>query len=518
MEKVNDTPLFDPRAAQYIIGCVMHQPSIIYNREKYLMSVDDFSQKIYKILYSAVDTMAINGAESISPIELDVYLSSYKTQYDFYKDNSGQELVQLCYEITEDFDSAQFDLFYNRIKKFSILRDLKNAGFSIKEFYNPDFLNQERTEEKFNALTPQEIINKVRNNIQLIENSNVTRQDSTSQYAAKNVRNLVKELQAMPEVGVEIQGIQLNYATRGCRKGKMYLYSAPSGGGKTRTMVGNACSLAFPYIQNGKIYTPLGLKPVLFVATEMQADEIQTLILSWISGVDEEKILLGCCDEAEQRLINVAIDIMEQYEKNFIIEVIPNPSIQGLKSMLTTYILKENIEYIFYDYIFTSVGLTEEFRSINLREDVVLMMLSNTLKEIAATYNVFVMTGTQLNGTWEGKMVRNANMLRGSKAIADKIDVGMIGVRAPQEELDMVRDYCQKNGYAMPNIVIDIYKNRRGKMCDVKIFRRFNYGTCRTEDVCITTQSSYAIYDNIPVFQYDYTTEDIIEYEHKHQS
>ena len=60
----------------------------------------------------------------------------------------------------------------------------------------------------------------------------------------------------------------------------------------TRTMVGAACDLAYPRIENGKVVIRSDLRPVLFIATEMKADEIQTLILAWISGVDEEKILL----------------------------------------------------------------------------------------------------------------------------------------------------------------------------------------------------------------------------------
>ena len=181
----------------------------------------------------------------------------------------------------------------------------------------------------------------------------------------------------------------------------------------TRTMVGNACAIAYPRIENGKIVKRDSLQPVLFIATEMGADEIQTLILSWISGVNEEKILINQMTEDEEKLIAIAANIMDKYEKNFIIESIPNPSIQSLKSMITNYIIHDDVEYIFYDYIFSSIGLIDEFKGINLREDVVLMMLSNTLKEIAATYNVFVMTGTQVNGEYEKKTVRNANMLRG---------------------------------------------------------------------------------------------------------
>lgn len=512
MEKLNQTPLFDKKAAQYVLGCIMHQPDIIYNEDKYILSVDDFADKLYTILFGAIYNLSNNGAKVVTPPNIDLYLSAYPIQYETYTKNDGLTLIQLIYEQTENFDMAQFNLYYERVKKFSTLRELRQKGFDISEFYRTDFLDQDKIEEEFNRLTVSDILNKIRNKIQLVENRNVTKQEATGQYAAKGIRDLMSSLRQNPEVGIPMEGKYVNYATRGCRKGKMYLYSAPSGGGKTRTMVGNACAIAYPRIENGKVVSRAVLEPVLFVATEMQADEIQTLILAWISGVNEEKILLNQLTEDELVLVNAAMNIMEKYEKNFIIEAIPNPSIRTLKSLITNYILHDEIEYIFYDYIFTSVGLMDEFRSVNLREDVVLMMLSNTLKEIAADYNVFVMTGTQLNGTWEGKMVRNANMLRGSKAIADKIDVGMIGVRAPDEELQQVQTYCEEMHLPTPNIVVDVYKNRRGKMCDVKIFRKFDYGTCRVTDI-LTTSTTYKINNDLPELVFEYNTEELSKYE-----
>ncbi len=369
MDKVNQAPLFDPKAAQYVLGCLMHQPSILYDNEKYILTVDDFSNKIYTILFGAVYNLSYTGTELITPPNIDLYLSGYQTQYDLYTQANGNDLAQLIYEMTEDFDMAQFNYYYERIKKFSTLRELKNKGFSINEFYNPDFLNQAEEEERFNKLTVQDILNRIRNKIQLVENHNLTKQEATGQYAAKGIRDLVQSLRLQPEVGIPLEGKYFNYTTRGCRKGKMYMYSAPSGGGKTRTMVGNACAIAFPHIELGKVVMPPVLQPVLFIATEMQADEIQTLILSWISGVNEEKILLNTCTPDEEHLLSIAINIMEKYEKNFIIEAIPNPNVQSLKSMITNYILHDGVEYIFYDYIFTSVALMDEFKSVGLRED-----------------------------------------------------------------------------------------------------------------------------------------------------
>lgn len=116
---------------------------------------------------------------------------------------------------------------------------------------------------------------------------------------------------------------------------------------------------------------------------------------------------------------------------------------------------------------------------------VVLMMLSNSLKEIAAQYDVFIFTASQLSGDFNKKCQRTASFLRGSKALADKIDVGIIGIRVPPDEDEAVK-VIYEGRFIKPNIVMDVYKNRRGKMCDVKIFRYFDYGTCRATDLFVT--------------------------------
>ena len=110
-------------------------------------------------------------------------------------------------------------------------------------------------------------------------------------------------------------------------------------------------------------------------------------------------------------------------------------------------------------------------------------------------YNVFIQSATQLNDGWSKKEVglRDQNCLRGSKAIADKIDIGFIGVRLAEEERKQIEAMWNElkrqnpNKYQKePNVVIDVYKNRRGELNCVKIFRYFDYGTCHCEDLFVT--------------------------------
>ena len=120
---------------------------------------------------------------------------------------------------------------------------------------------------------------------------------------------------------------------------------------------------------------------------------------------------------------------------------------------------------------------------------VILMMESTLLKDLAAELNVFVLTSTQISGDIEQvKGIRNQNCLRGSKAIADKVDVGMVTAKVTQEELNLLSSIASKFGIR-PNQVTDIYKNRRGRWNDVRVWSYSDLGTCRKKDLFITDAS-----------------------------
>lgn len=510
--------LFDTNASLYVLSCLMHKPLLLQD-ERYAFVKTDFYKPLQQMVFYAIFNMAQNGVERITPQDIDLYIKQFDTQYEFYKKEKGYEFVVQCYQTAEGSDEHQFDTYYNRLKKFSVLRDLESIGIDTTQFYDTekDALNRDIEDEKLNQTSLGSITERIRALLVDIENRHIGKDQGTSQTAAQDMRKLVKELQENPEVGLPLDGDIVNYATRGARLGKLYTYSAPSGAGKTRYMVGNACAISMPYIdKSGKVIFR-GTKEhddyqkVLYVTTEQKADEIQTMILAYVSGVNEKTILLGSYQPDEFKRIEQALDIIDKYGQNLILEVIPDPSIAMVKSRLAKYIVQDGIEYIFYDYIFSSPGLLTEFSAENIREDVMLMMLSNSIKETAMLYNVFIQSATQLNDGWSKKAIglRDQNCLRGSKAIADKIDIGMIGVRLQEEEKkqieavwnELVRQNPTKYNHE-PNIVIDIYKNRRGELNSIKIFRYFDYGTCHCEDLFITDCAYKAVQD-IGQLQYE---------------
>lgn len=510
---LNRKTLYDSNSALNVLGCLMRNP-LLCQDAAYPLQPNDFANNIHKLIFSSIFNLSSNGYESISPRDIDMDLSQYDAQYDSYKRNHGFELLQQCEKLFDENIkdvTPQFKLYYARVKKFSVIRDLEIAGIDTSVIYDPekDILNHDVEDEKLNKYTIQQIIDTFRDRMAIIEDKHVSKVSSSCQYAYEGIEELIKQFEEKPEIGLSLDGNIVNYALSGARLGKMYLYSAPSGQGKTRHMVGDACALSLPYLdQNGNVVwrgNPDGsmYQKVLFVATEQKADEIQTLILAYMSGVNERKITHNECSVEEKEKLKKAIALLKRFKDNFMIECIPDPSIETVKAKITKYIVQGGFRYIFYDYIFTSPSLVTEFAGAHIREDVALMMLSNTLKEIAMNYDVFIESGTQLNESWSKSIVgaRDQNCIRGSKAICDKADIGMIGIRLQDEERERIdviwnelkKTFPDRYGAIEPNMVIDIYKNRRGEMVGVKIFRYFDYATCHCTDLFVTDSSYKAV-------------------------
>ena len=508
--------LYDKNSAMNVISGLLQDPTIIYDDENFHLAPEDFPSGLYQIIFSAIYNMSHSGFQHIGPKDIDLYLAQFEKQYQTFHKNKGYEFLVELVDMSMGKDIEKFRFYYTRLKKFRILRDFEEAGIDTTRFFNTnaEFLDVEKEQEKLNNLSIEDIMDTVRGSINEIENNYLTK-NQKGQHAGIGLRDLYLELQANPEIGEPLEGDILNYAVRGARYGKFYLNSAPTGQGKTRFMAGNACALAFPRVEDGKVIFRNSMQKILFISTEMQPDEIQTLILAYVSGVNEAKILYNNYSPKEKELVEQAIEIIEKYQKNFIIEYIADPSIHQVRTVITKYVLNHDIAHVFYDYIFSSPGLLGEFRDIKVREDVALMMLSNTLKEVASTYNVYIQSATQLNEKWEKAMVRNQNHLRGSKAIADKVDIGMISIKLDEhpEEEAVIRNIIENSnmGLAMPNIVIDIYKNRRGQYTNVKILRYFDYGTCRViKDIAMLT-STHKILDNYNTIEYQTHERDLLD-------
>ena len=143
-----------------------------------------------------------------------------------------------------------------------------------------------------------------------------------------------------PEVGIKLQGDIFNTITRGGRKGKLYLRSASSGVGKSRSMVGDACNIAYPIRfepRYNKWIATGGGEPVCYVMTEQDTEEIQTMVLAYLSVFNEEMFLYGTFREEHMERILKAVDVMETYQDNLRLVHMPDPSASAISNLFREY-------------------------------------------------------------------------------------------------------------------------------------------------------------------------------------
>ena len=114
-------------------------------------------------------------------------------------------------------------------------------------------------------------------------------------------------------------------------------------------------------------------------------------------------------------------------------------------------------------------------------------MLSIRLKDLCNQYGVFILSSTQLNGDYQDSETPDQNLLRGAKAIADKIDLGMILLPVKQKDLDSLQTVMSATGTGKPNLKISIYKNRRGRYKGIYLWCDADLGTCRVNPMFATT-------------------------------
>lgn len=482
----------------------MKKPSLLSEKDKYNLQPSDFESRFERYIFIAILNSYSNGAQSLSEIDIDNYLMEHKDQYLLFQQNNGISYLQDALDMSTP---ENFEYYYNRIKKFNCLKDLKKSGFDISEFYEENELNPRQFEinQRFETLKPKDIFDSLKRKIYKVEGEYTEGDASITTDISVGIDELLEKLKNSPDAGARFQGKYFNTVTRGARKGKYYIVSFPSGGGKTRLLLGEACYLAFPMrfsweTMEWKITG--NAEKTLFIATEQAKEEIQTMVVAYLTGINEDVILYGHFTKEQQTIIDQAKEVIKKYKNNLMIVQIPMPSVEIVKSVIRQNCIVNDTKNVFFDYIFSNPALLNEFRDLRIREDVALLMLSTALKDLAVEQDVFMMSATQLNSSQDTneKGIKNQNSIRGSKSIVDKADIAMIGGLVPDDQRDQIAPYVAK--YGMPTQVYDVYKVRRGKWTNLKIWSNVDLGTCRRSDVFVTDSNIKEI--EVPIMEVNF--------------
>ena len=492
----------DTTSIMQVIGCVYNTPQLLDYSDKYKITEYDFPNEFHRIVFGSIYKLHQLGAETITIANILDYLSTRPTYEAIFHKENGEEWLTKVAAVASD---STFDYYYNRMKKMSLLRAYsEQVGLDVSDIYDPDNImdvkKHQLQEEFLDNSSITDIVNKIDEKIDRIKGTFAGNDSTEAKQAGDGVMSLLERLKEYPEAGVPLYGKYINTITRGARLKKFYLRSAPTGIGKTRSMIADACYIGCNQLyMDGQGWISSGAaSPVLYITTEQELEEIQTMMLAFLSNVNEEHILnqeLFQGDE-EERVLQAG-KILEQ--SPIYIELLPDFSLQDVEDRIRRNIRDHEVAYVFHDYIHTSLKILEEITKrsggVKLREDNILFMLSIRLKDLCNKYGVFIESSTQLNADYQESKTPDQNLLRGAKAIADKIDVGSILLPVTAEDLESLESIMNSGIYEKPALKLSIYKNRRGRYKGVYLWCKANLGTCRVEPMFCT---SYG-YELIPI-------------------
>ena len=475
-----------------VIGCIFKNPKLLERDDKYKFNEQDFYDEFHKLVFGCMYNLWQLGAKEITLPAIEDYLTQRPKALATYKANKGPEFILKAAEMA---NVNTFDYYYNRMKKMSLLRAYEEMGMDLTWLYNPDEVmdmkRKQAQEDWLDNATLADIYNKINDKIDSIKLQYVENITDGGCQIGEGIDELIDSFAETPAVGYPLYDIYTSTTARGARLGKFYLRSAATNVGKTRAMVGDACFIGCSQmwsLKENKWVTTGACQSVLFIATEQTLDEIQISAVACISGVEEDHIVMHEYYTGEWERIVKAKQLLKQSKIQFI--CMPDFSMDDVENIIKKHIRENQVKYVFFDYIHSSAKILTEIGGKsgvkNLREDNILFLLASKLKDIAVQYGVFILSSTQLNADYQTSETPDQNLLRGSKAIADRIDWGGIMLETTKEDREKVEAFCKKNSLPIPNVKMSIYKNRANKWKGIYLWMSTQTGICRFETLFVT--------------------------------
>ena len=338
----------DTTATMQVIGCIYKYPHLLEQEDKYFFHDEDFTKGFHRTLFGTIYNLKMLGAKSITIDDILNYLSSRPSREAEFKVNKGEEYLE---KVSQLADLSNFDYYYGRLKKMTLLRFYDNYGIDVSDLYDPDNIMDLRKkqvqEDWLDNSTLEEIAKRVDDKIDMIKATCVDNSFGKSRHASEGIGDLIERLKETPEIGVPLYGPLINTVTRGARLKKFYLRSAPTGCGKSRSMIADVCNIAcneiydeqLGWIKNGNA------EPALYITTEQELEEVQTMMLAFLSNVNEDKILNGSYEGDEQERVYRAAEILER--SPLYVEELPDFSLRDIENTIKRNVRDNEVKYVF---------------------------------------------------------------------------------------------------------------------------------------------------------------------------
>lgn len=505
--------LIDNTINDRLLGCYLQRPELTLDL-KYPIDKDEWGILFQKILYVTVCNLALNGCKSISLLDIAEFVKPYKSEYNILQDNNFEDYVTTVIELT---DVDNFEYYYTEFRKFSCLNTYKEKGFDIKKFYDED-KNEESQLVNLNQYSIEDIINYYEGLQVGIKRQFNVKRVKEEYVAGTDFMESKERFKESPLLGNSFQSEYLNDIYRG-----MYgfiIRGAKSGGGKSVTSMGDLCKATIKeyYDLNKQCYVKNKSRKGagLFINTELDLrDELDPMIIAWISGVPRNHIIDGNYDKGEEERVDRASDILLNSE----LYICDDPCFTS-KSLIETikdYALNKNVQTVCFDYICSQGFIQKEISSetkVPQREDMILLALTDRLKQIQREFGISLISAVQTNGQEDNMEYPTESCLAGGKSQVRKTDGTMIMLPPTKKELSQLEmaitkwnreNNSQSFGNTIrPNNVIHIIKGRGSKYPkNIKVFQYIDLSTSRTLDMFCTDKQNNPINVDKLKIEYD---------------
>lgn len=480
----------DKSTVLQIFGSLMKHPQFLSQSDKYQLTPNDFETRFEKYIFIAVDSLYRSGVTYINPIDVENYLEANDTAKSLFSKTNGIEYLQDAVTLS---DEKSFPYYYKKLKKLNLLTSLRRQGIDTTEFYNDNLVDPNAAEinEKFEQLEVEDIIATVKKKLLILEKNYVQDSNIESWTAADTIDEIINNFGKIDNIGKSINGQIINEIINGAELGALTIRSMSSGLGKTRAAVADACKLAYPFYydltQQKWVKNGHG-QPVLFIMTEQTPEQIMRMVVAYLTGIEDSNLRFGRLTTEERFRVSQAQQMIHDYRQNLELMRIPDPNIEQLKLAVREKIIVTGAQYVFFDYIFISPNLLQEFRGSNLRNDEALLLMATALKDLAIELNVSVFSSTQVNAKADDNTnIRNESTLAGGRSTINKADNGIIGARPSKEELEFLgNEVIPACGGIQPNLVMDVFKVRSGRWTQVRVWSHWDTGNLRLVDLFVT--------------------------------
>lgn len=454
--------------------------------------------------------LAETGLREITPIEAETFLQAYPAQLEIAMDNNFFEFIETTKDIAKP---ENYELYYNTVRKFSLLRDIEAQGMDIQKWYGGE--NETEANARLNKFTIKDILNDIETAQSKLRSKYDVDFVRNKLGAGDDVEELLAEFDEIPAFGAFRSSPYLTALYMGICRGHLQMHSAGSGQGKSIYSVMDAT-----YLSAGELWDEAkqdfvpnlnARGPALFIATEMDLRrEIKPKFLASVSGVPTNTITQGKSTKAERERILYAGEVLKQ-SGMYLVDM-PDFTSKSVEQKIHEYVDSKGVETVVFDYLQLNSPLGQEYKAnsggVPSREDLVIRGLATDLKAYAERYNVRLITSSQLNGNEKTMEFPDESCLSSAKSIKQKLDAGCIimSLSDRPKEAKIVEPYIASmrkgvgnNRPPKPNIVTYIYKARHGIYGEqkLKIFSYFDRGLLRLTDYCVLDQYNKPV--NIPI-------------------